>query len=55
MFKKQSIYLVHILCYWASVNTYTSVMVLSTEVKNLMTCLRQNKKYGVKRLLTIMS
>ena len=36
-----------------SVNTYTSVMGFSTEVKYLMTCLRENKKYGAKRLLKI--
>jgi len=36
-----------------SVNTYTSVMGISTEDKYLSKCLRENKKYGAKRLLKL--
>jgi len=34
-----------------SVNTYTSMMGISTEGKCLIKSLRENKKYGAKRLL----
>ena len=34
-----------------SVNAYTSVMGISTEYKYLIKSLRENKKYGAKRLL----
>jgi len=34
-----------------SVNTYTSIMGISTEDKYLIKSLRENQKYGAKRLL----
>ena len=34
-----------------SVNTYTSMMGISTEDKHLIKSLRDNKEYGAKRLL----
>jgi len=36
-----------------SVNTYTSVMGISTEDKYLIKSLQENKKYGAKRLLKL--
>jgi len=50
--------LLHILCYWwriivKSVNTYTSMMGISTEDKHLIKSLPENKKYRVKRLLKL--
>ena len=37
----------------ASVNTYTSMMGISTEDKYLIESLQENKKYGAKRLLKL--
>jgi len=37
----------------ASVNTYTSMMGISTEDKYLIKSLRENKKYEAKRLLKL--
>ena len=36
-----------------SVNTYTSMMTISTEGKYLVKSLPENKKYGAKRLLKL--